>query len=94
MRSDCESLLLVEEVAREMRATVWAVRRWIREGKLSALRVGRRLLIPRRSLDALLSDAETRVGPRPRSPQLRAVPTELDRKRAHDVLERLRPWQP
>jgi excisionase family DNA binding protein len=81
--------LLVEEVARETRSTVSAVRRWVREGKLSALRLGRRLLIPRRSLDALLSGAMTRVESRPPKALLRVVPSELDRKRADEALRRL-----
>jgi len=54
---DVSELLFVEEVAREMRTTVWAVRSWIRAGRLPALRPGKRLLVRRCDVVRLLSAA-------------------------------------
>ena len=48
-------MLLVEEVASEMRTTVWAVRSWIRTGKLAAVRPGKRLLVRRSDMVKLLT---------------------------------------
>jgi excisionase family DNA binding protein len=53
--TESADLLLVEEVAREMRTTVWAVRYWIRTGKLHALRPGKRLLVRRSDMHEMLS---------------------------------------
>ncbi len=50
-----ERFLLVEEVANETRTCVATVRYWIKNGKLKAIRIGRRLLVSRADLDALLA---------------------------------------
>lgn len=54
---DASEFLLVEEVAREMRTTVWAVRSWIRSGRLAALRPGKRLLVRRSDVLNMLTAA-------------------------------------
>lgn len=54
---ETSELLLVEEVAREMRTTVWAVRSWIRAGRLPAVRPGKRLLIRRTDMVSMLRTA-------------------------------------
>jgi excisionase family DNA binding protein len=51
--SNTEEFLLVEEVASEMRTTIWAVRYWIRTGKLPAFRPGKRLLVRRNDMLAM-----------------------------------------
>ena len=53
-----DGLLLVEEVAREVRAPVETIRWWIRTGKLPASKPGRRLLIRRSDLQRLLAARE------------------------------------
>jgi len=57
-----DELLLVEEVAKEVRAPVETIRWWIRTGKLPASKPGRRLLIRRSDLQQLLDDKE-KFGP-------------------------------
>lgn len=52
-----EMYLLVEEVASETRSCVATVRYWIRTGKLKAIRIGRRLLVPRTNLDSLIENS-------------------------------------
>lgn len=61
--TDSADLLLVEEVARETRSTVWAVRYWIRTGKLAALRPGKRLLIRRSDMLQMLAAMAVRPAP-------------------------------
>jgi excisionase family DNA binding protein len=73
-----DDLLLVEEVAREMRAPVATVWCWIRAGKLRASRPGRRLLIRRSDLDAFLAASPANEAARQRAPKLRLVPTDVD----------------
>ncbi len=46
-------LLTLEEVAREMRVSVWSARLWVRQGKLAAMRPnGGRWLVARADLEA------------------------------------------
>jgi excisionase family DNA binding protein len=52
MRND---LLLLSEVAAEARVSVSTVRHWIRVGKLRTVRPGRRRMVRREDLDALLT---------------------------------------
>lgn len=47
-------LLLLEEVAEIARVSTDTVRFWVRQGKLMSLRPGRRRLVPRAALEALL----------------------------------------
>jgi len=49
--------LFVEEVASETRVSISTVRHWIRTGKLPSLKPGRRRLVRRSDLDALLAGA-------------------------------------
>jgi len=70
---DSSELLIVEEVAREMRTTVWAVRSWIRTGKLPALRPGKRLLVRRSDVIKMLTPVVvTRTDSRSQGPAQRA----------------------
>jgi excisionase family DNA binding protein len=55
-------LLTVGEAAAIFRVTLQTVRNWIEWGKLPALRVGRRFLIRREHIDALLEQAQADDG--------------------------------
>jgi excisionase family DNA binding protein len=83
-------LMLVEEVAHELRTPVATVRWWIHTGKLKATRPGRRLLVRRSEVERLLASATVSSGTASAAPApLRVVPSELDRKRAQDIRRRL-----
>jgi excisionase family DNA binding protein len=84
-----DEMLLVEEVARATRTSEATVRWWIRTGKLPASKPGKRLLIRRSELEALLSRKAVSAPRTLQVPQLRIVPNDLDRKRAEDALRRL-----
>src|SRR5580658_1107938 len=96
MQTQANELLLVEEVAREMRVPVATVRWWVRTGKLPASRPGRRLLVRRSDIERLLAPVAVRLPATPA--QLSAVangvlpvaPSELERRRAEQALKRLR----
>ena len=47
-------LLRIEEVAARAAVSIQTVRRWIADGRLDSIRIGRTLRIRRTSLDALL----------------------------------------
>lgn len=51
---DDDELLLLEEVARRCRAPLSSVRHWVRVGKLSSIRPGRRRLVRRSALERFL----------------------------------------
>jgi excisionase family DNA binding protein len=51
-------LLFLEEVADMTRVPVSCVRFWVRTGKLSSLKPGRRVLVRRAALEKFLSDSE------------------------------------
>jgi excisionase family DNA binding protein len=78
-------LLNVEEVAHEMRVPVATVWWWIRTGKLPAAKPGRRLLVRRSDLEALLSATLVKPKVQKAPAPLRLVPNDLDRKRAEDA---------
>ena len=59
MPSATHELLWIEEVAELCRAPVGTVRHWMRTGRLPSLRLGRRRLVRREDLDALLASART-----------------------------------
>jgi excisionase family DNA binding protein len=70
---DNSGFLSPEEVGKMFRASKWTVRRWVEAGKLPAVRVGRRLLIPADAVERmkqLLSPADVTYrlvrGPAPR----------------------------
>lgn len=48
----------VEEVARRLRCSKWTVYRMVREGRLAAVRVGRRLLFRQEAVEELLARGE------------------------------------
>lgn len=51
-----EKRFLVEEVAQETRRPVSTIWRWIREGKLEAVRTGKRYLITESALNDFLNN--------------------------------------
>ena len=55
-------LLTVGETAKIFRVTLQTVRNWIEWGKLPALRVGRRFLVRREHIEALLDQAQADDG--------------------------------
>lgn len=77
-------LLTVEQAAEAGRVPVDTVRCWIRQGRLDVIRQGRRVLIMRGTLDAVLLAVCPSCGERFRRPNLRAVYcSTLCRQRAH-----------
>jgi excisionase family DNA binding protein len=68
-----QDLLTTAEVAHAMRATTQTVRNWIEDGRLEAVRVGRRYLIPRSEL-ARLEIQEVPAGEVPWDHTQAAVP--------------------
>ena len=56
-------LLLLEEVARELRAPISSVRHWIATGKLKSVRPGRRRLVRREDLDRFLMCSDAGAAP-------------------------------
>jgi excisionase family DNA binding protein len=57
-----EELLTVAEAAKIFRVTLQTIRNWIQWGKLPALRVGRRFLVRREHVEALLDQAQAADG--------------------------------
>lgn len=57
-----QELLTVGEAAAIFRVTLQTVRNWIEWGKLPASRVGRRFLVRREHIDALLDQAQADEG--------------------------------
>ena len=55
--------LFVEDVARELRVPVATVRYWIKTRTLASVRPGRRLLVLRQDLDALLASTRSTAVP-------------------------------
>ena len=55
--------LFAEDIAREMRVLVATVRYWIKTRKLASVRPGRRLLVLRQDLDALLASTRKTAVP-------------------------------
>ena len=55
-------LLTVGETAKIFRVTLQTVRNWIEWGKLPAIRVGRRFLVRREHIEALLDQAQAEDG--------------------------------
>lgn len=45
-----EELITVAEIADKFHVSVWAVREWIKSGKLNAIRPGKSYLVPRSEL--------------------------------------------
>jgi excisionase family DNA binding protein len=56
-----ENLLTVPEVAGRLRMTTMTIYRWIEDGKLPALQIGKHYRIKSSDLDAVLASAEVRT---------------------------------
>ena len=54
-----DSLLTVDEIARILKLNPQTVRNWIDRGYLGAIRIGRRVRIPRAEFDRLLAESYT-----------------------------------
>jgi excisionase family DNA binding protein len=61
-RQELNELLLPAEVARILRVTPRTVERYCKQGKLRAVKVGRRWRIPRSALEDLLSQGGSSAG--------------------------------
>ena len=61
-----ERLFTVPEAADSLRLTCAGVRRWILEGRVATIHVGRRVLIPISEIDRILKE-----GFRPAKPEVR-----------------------
>lgn len=59
VNEEAEEWLSVEDVARQLRVTIGAVREWITAGKLKATKPGREYRIKRAWLEAMLAEYET-----------------------------------
>jgi excisionase family DNA binding protein len=64
-------LLTVDETARLLKVTQITVRRFIAEGRLPAVRVGRAVRVRREALDQLLKPVEPQPNGRPARPGVR-----------------------
>lgn len=60
-------LLTVQEVAKILKVSPVTIRRHIDHGDLSAVRVGRRVRVPKEALDRLVRPLEPRASPRKRA---------------------------
>src|SRR5581483_1751341 len=61
-RMDDRELLTVSQAAEALSATAQSIRNWIRAGRLSAVRIGNRFLIPREEVERLLGDVSPARG--------------------------------
>lgn len=58
MKTQMDTLYLTpEEVGAKFKASKWTVRRWIEAGKLPAIRIGRRWLVPAAEVERLEAEA-------------------------------------
>jgi excisionase family DNA binding protein len=62
-----DSLLTVDDIAQILKLNPQTVRNWIDQGYLGAIRIGRRVRIPRAEFDRLLAESYTgsKGGPSP-----------------------------
>lgn len=58
MGSKAERMLMIEEVAERCRTNVSTVRHWLRHGKLTKLKPGKRVLVRESEVNALLAAAQ------------------------------------
>lgn len=63
-----ETYLTVAEVAETLRLNQQTVRNWIDQGRLPALRIGRRVRIKRSDFERILRTGETQAPPPPAGP--------------------------
>jgi len=62
-RYEASTFLLIEEVARELRASLPTVRNWIRLGKLTSYKIGKRRLIKKEDLEEFLNRSRKEAKP-------------------------------
>lgn len=74
MSSTNRPALSVAETADLLSISLWLVQQAVREGSLPSVRVGRRILIPRVRLEALLAGRPAGVPDQPGAVQPAAVP--------------------
>lgn len=53
--NESSSLLTVEEFALALRLKPSAIRRWLREGKVTAIKIGRLIRIPATEIDRIIA---------------------------------------
>lgn len=63
-----ESLLTVDEACKILRVSRWTLGRWIEAGKLSARKVGHRVLVPADEIERLLDQSKVVVRGLPTPP--------------------------
>lgn len=63
-----ETYLTVAEVAETLRLNQQTVRNWIDQGRLPALRIGRRVRIKRSDFERILATGTTQAAPTPSGP--------------------------
>jgi excisionase family DNA binding protein len=64
-----DSLLTVDEIARILKLNPQTVRNWIDRGYLGAIRIGRRVRVPRAEFDRLIAESHTGGRKSEQSPQ-------------------------
>jgi len=47
----------IKEAARLLSVSTWSIRRWIRQGKIRSVRLGKRVLVPASEVDRLSGNA-------------------------------------
>ena len=57
--------LTVKDVCERLHISKATVHNWIKSGKLTAVRAGKRVLIPREAIEALITPAKTDTSPPP-----------------------------
>lgn len=60
-RKDLEVLWTVNQTAKYFSVIPNTVRRWIREGRINAHKIGSRVRIPRSEIDKLVSEAQEKL---------------------------------
>jgi excisionase family DNA binding protein len=59
-----EEYFAAEQIAEQMHASVWTVRRWIESGELRAHRIGRLVRVAKTDLDRFLAERRITVAGR------------------------------
>ncbi len=60
-----DEFLTVDEIAQQLQVVPQTVRNWLNDGKLSYVKVGRRVRVRRSDFDAFTHRESARPGPRP-----------------------------
>ena len=82
MAGDDSDLLTASQAGEALSASSQSIRNWIREGRLAAVRIGNRFLIPRSEVERLRGDASAPVGESPWAFSDNAPAVSLPRARA------------